>query len=516
MTNVIFRPRMLSAFAASAGRAYCGRIVALTLLILSGAVGSTVALADKPKSTASELTEKGVPGEGLAGFWQGALSVGGVELRLLLKLKQGDDGSITGTMDSVDQGAKGIPISSVTQTEGRVRVAVDKIGGVFEGRLNKTQSEIKGQWKQGGQSFPIVFKRFAREPVLTRPQEPKPPFPYVVEEVTFENTVDDVTLAGTFTRPKTGGPHPAVVLISGSGPQNRDEAIMGHRLFAVLADHLTRENIAVLRFDDRGVGKSTGKFRDATHVNFVADVLAAVDWLKARPNVDCKRIGLVGHSEGGIVAPLAAVKQPDDIAFIVLMAGVGVPMNQLLVRQRQDIARAMGVSEELNAQIAKQQKELFQLLGSDKYDTNKDELKRIVRDKVQKQYAELTAEQRKTLGVTDALIEAQVAIMTMPWFLQLVRYDPQPVLTRVRCPVLAINGEKDLQVAAKENLTGIRKALEAGGNRDVQVVELPGLNHLFQKCATGAPTEYAHIEETFSPTALKTVSDWIRQHTEDR
>jgi len=284
----------------------------------------------------------------------------------------------------------------------------------------------------------------------------------------------------------------------------------------VLADHLTRENIAVLRFDDRGFGKSTGEFRDATHDDFVADALAAVAWLKTHPNVDGKRIGLVGHSEGGIVAPLAAVKQPDDIAFIVLMAGVGVPMNQLLERQGQDISRAMGMSEDLIAQIAKQQKELYRLIGSDLYDTNKDELKRIVRDKVQKQFAELTEEQRQTLGVTDALIKANLETMVTPWFLELVRYDPQPVLTKVRCPLLAINGEKDLQVAADENLPAIRKALEAGGNRDIQIVELPGLNHLFQTCTTGAPAEYGRIEETFAPTALKTISDWIGQHTQHR
>ena len=516
MANAIFSSSMLSSFVGSVGRANCGRIITLTLLLLSGAVAATQMLAAEPKSTAAETPAKGVPGEGLAGFWQGSLRVGPVELRVLLKLKQGDDGSITGTMDSIDQGATEIPISSVAQTGVQVRVALDKIGGVFEGRLNETQSEIEGQWKQGGQSFPIVFKRLAKEPVLTRPQEPKPPFPYVVEEVTFENTVDGVTLAGTFTQPKTGGPHPAVVLISGSGPQDRDEALMGHRPFAVLADHLTREKIAVLRFDDRGFGKSTGEFRDATHDDFVADVLVAVDWLKAHPNVDGKRIGLVGHSEGGIVAPLAAIKQPDDIAFIVLMAGVGVPTGQLLERQGRDISRAMGMTEELIAQIAKQQKELYRLIGSDLYDTNKDELKRIVRDKVQKQFAELTEEQRQTLGLTDAVIEAQVETIVTPWFLEFVRYDPQPVLTKVRCPVLAINGEKDLQVAADENLPGIRKALEAGGNRDVQVVELPGLNHLFQTCTTGSPTEYGRIEETFAPTALKTISDWIRQHTELR
>lgn len=516
MTIAILSSSTLSTFVKLLGRSDRGRIIVLTLLILGGAVAATPVLAAEPESIAAEAPAEGVPGEGLAGFWQGSLHIGPMELRILLKLKQGEDVSITGTMVSIDQGAKDIPISSVAQTEEQVRVAVDKIGGLFEGQLNEAQSDIKGQWKQGGRSFPIVFKRLAEEPVLKRPQEPKPPFPYVVEEVTFENSVDDVTLAGTFTRPKTGGPHPAVVLISGSGPQDRDEAIMGHRPFAVLADHLTREKIAVLRFDDRGVGKSTGKFVDATHDDFVADVLAAVDWLKARPNVDGKRIGLVGHSEGGVFAPLAAVKQPDDIAFIVLMAGVGVPMNQLMVRQGQDVGRAMGMSEELLAQGAKLQKEMFRLINSDLYDTNKDELKRILHDNSQRYYAELTEEQRQTLGVNDALIEAQIKMMETPWFLEFMRYDPEPILTQIRCPVLAINGEKDMQVAADENLSGIRKALEAGGNRDVHVVELPGLNHLFQTCTTGAIAEYSRIEETFAPIALKTISDWIRQHTEHR
>jgi hypothetical protein len=299
-----------------------------------------------------------------------------------------------------------------------------------------------------------------------------------------------------------------VVLITGSGPQDRDEAIMGHRPFLVLADHLTRAGIAVLRLDDRGVAKSAGNFATATHKDFVTDTLSAVEWLRARKEIDPSRIGLIGHSEGGVVGPLAAVEAPDRIAFLVLLAGVGVPVDQLLVRQNLDLGRVVGVSEDLLAKSSATQKEVLALL---KTSVPNEDLKPKVRQLLNQQVAGFSPDQRNAMGVTDRLLEAQVQQLTSPWFQTLIQYDPASTLKRVRCPLLALNGSKDLQVAAIPNLGAIRDATTAGGNTAVEVQELPGLNHLFQSCSSGAPSEYDQIDETFNPAALKKLTQWIQR-----
>lgn len=465
----------------------------------------------KPVNAAGETPSKGVPGKGLVGFWQGSLKATPViELRLVLEVTNSPTGTPGGVMISVDQANARIPVTALSEKDGTVHLETGSVGGVFDGKLSADGSEIDGTWKQGANAMPLDFKRLAKAPNLSRPQEPKPPFPYEVEEVAFDNPAAGIKLAGTFTKPRGNGPHPAVVLISGSGPQDRDEAIMGHRPFFVLADHLTRQGIAVLRYDDRGIGSSTGNFATATHHDFVTDALAGMSWLKSRKDINSTRLGLVGHSEGGIVAPLAAVKQPGDIAFIVLLAGVGVPMDELLVRQGQDIARVMGADADTLAKSASSQRQIFGLL---KEKLERPELEKRLREVIKEQLAELTEEQRQALGYTDAMMEGQLQTLLTPWFQQLLAYDPRPTLRQVKCPVLAINGEKDLQVAAKDNLSAIRDAVVAGGNTRVTTREFPGLNHLFQTCTTGAVAEYGQIEETFNPVALTAVSDWIRQQS---
>lgn len=463
----------------------------------------------KPADAFGETPAKGVPGQGLAGHWQGSLKPSPlVELRLVLELtNNAPAGRLGGVIVSVDQGHARIPLTTLTEQAGEVRFEARSVGGVFDGRLSADGSEIVGQWQQGGGKTPLSFKRLAKAPQLNRPQEPKKPYPYEEEEVTIPNSATGVTLAGTFTKPRGAGPHPAVMLLSGSGPQDRDEAIMGHRPFLVLADHLTRQGIAVLRCDDRGVGKSTGDFGAATHEDFVADTLAGVAWLKRRAEIDSKRIGLIGHSEGGLIAPLAAVRQPEDIAFIVLLAGVGVPTEELLVRQGQDLARAMGAAGHTLERNAKTQRESFRIL---RQDLPRSEAEQKLRELLQAHSSELTEAQRQALGYTEAMLDAQVQTVLTPWFRNLLTYDPRPTLRQVKCPVLALNGEKDLQVSAKENLAAIREALIAGGNRQVQTREFPGLNHLFQTCTTGAVSEYGQIEETFNPAALDAISDWVR------
>lgn len=463
----------------------------------------------RPAPAADKSPSKGLPGEGLAGHWQGALKPNpAIELRLALEIKRNASGAYEGAMVSLDQGHARIPISTLADTSGAVVMKVASIGATYAGQLSADGSEFTGEWQQAGQKLPLSFQRVAQAPRLHRPQEPQKPYPYAEEEVTMENPAAGIKLAGTLTLPGGPGPHSAVVLLTGSGPQDRDEAIMGHRPFFVLADHLTRAGLAVLRYDDRGVGKSSGDFAQATHPDFVEDALAAVAWLKARKEIDPRRIGLLGHSEGGIVAPLAAVKRPADIAFIVLLAGVGVPVDELLIRQGMDLARVMGASEDLIAKSTAAQRELFSLL---KQATDSAAAEKLVRELTTKQLAEYTPEQRKAMGLSEAMIESQSKVAASPWFRQLLAYDPRPTLRRVQCPVLALNGGKDLQVAALENLAAIREAVTAGGNPRVKIVELPGLNHLFQTCTTGAVSEYGQIEETISPSVLGLVSDWIRE-----
>lgn len=468
----------------------------------------TLARGERPAGRAGETPAKGVPGTGLAGHWQGSLKPTPVtELRLVLDITN-TAGGLGGVIVSVDQGGARIPLTVVTERNGAVRLEAGSVGGTFEGKLSADGAEIAGTWRQGGGPLPLVFKRLAKAPDFGRAQDPKPPFPYAVEEVAFAGGGEGVTLAGTLTAPRGAGPHPAVVLLSGSGPQDRDQAIMGHRPFLVLADHLTRQGVAVLRHDDRGVGASTGSFAAATHEDFTADALAAVAWLKTRPEVDPRRIGLVGHSEGGLVAPLAAVRRPEDIAFLVLLAAPGVPMEELLVRQAEDLARAAGADAATLRKNAESQRAVFALL---KEDLDRPELERRVRELLQRQVASLTGAQREALGLGDAALDGQVQTVLSPWFRKLLAYDPRPTLRQVKCPVLALNGGKDLQVAAKQNLEAIASALKAGGNAQVEAVELAGLNHLFQTCTTGAVAEYGQIEETFEPAALEKVSGWIRK-----
>jgi len=451
------------------------------------------------------------PQQGLEGIWQGVLKVQSLELRIVFNISKTPEGKLTATLDSPDQGAKGIPVSEVTFENGSVKIEVKSIFGVFAGKLEDDHTTITGEWKQGAAALPLVLKRTDKAPEPPRrPQEPQKPYPYNDEEVVYDNAQAGIKLAGTLTLPKSGEPFPAAILITGSGPQNRDEALLGHRPFLVLADALTRRGVAVLRFDDRGVGKSTGDFAKATSLDFAADVLAGVEYLKTRREVNPKKIGLIGHSEGGLIAPMIAAQSP-DVAFIVLMAGPGITGEKILDLQGALIAKANGAPQ--GGVIAKNrelQKKMFAVIEAEKDDAAAEKKLRPIWTEA---LHALTDEEKKALEFSgadpDSLFQIQIKQVLSPWFRYFLFYDPQPTLKKVKCPVLAINGEKDLQVPPKENLSAIEKALKAGGNKNFTVTELPGLNHLFQSATTGAPSEYAKIEETISPTALQVLGDWI-------
>jgi len=449
----------------------------------------------------------------LVGSWLGTLQAGAFQLRVVFHISRDPDGVLSATLDSPDQGATGIPVDTVVVKGDTLHMEVRAVLGAYEGTISRDGMTIDGEWRQSGQVLALVLKRTDEMPVARRPQEPKPPFPYDEETVVFDNVEAGVTLAGTLTKPRTGGPFPAVVLISGSGPQDRDEALLGHKPFLVLADYLTRQGLVVLRFDDRGVGASTGTFATATSEDFAGDVLAAVAYLKGRPDVDPAGIGLAGHSEGGLIAPMAAVRSA-DVAYLVLMAGPGLSGEEILYRQAALIARASGTSEEAIDQNRARQQRLFEVL---KTEPDRASAAAQLRTILMESMAAMSDEEKRALGLTgsdvETVIERQVEQINAPWFRFFLTYDPAPTLRKVTCPVLAVNGDKDLQVPSQANLEAIDAALRDGGNTAVTTMALEGLNHLFQTAATGAPSEYATIEETFSPEALAVIGDWIVAQT---
>lgn len=429
----------------------------------------------------------------VVGSWEGAIAVGAVKLRIGVTIAVEPDGRLTATMDSPDQGAYGMPLSDVIFADGVITFALRMANGSYEGRLNEAGTEIAGTWTQG-MAMPLVLRKVEKLARPARPQEPKPPFPYRSDEVTFAGAAGQAVLAGTLTMPEGKGPFPAVVLISGSGPQNRDEEIFGHRPFLVLADHLTRHGIAVLRYDDRGVGKSTGTYSGSTSEDFASDAWAAWQALRARPEIDARRVGLLGHSEGGLIAPMLAAAHP-EIAFIVLVGGPGVPGEHVLFAQAAAIMKASGAPEAAVAANTALQKQVFAILREET------SMARIA---------------ERVGAIPAGSKEASAALVRQsasPWMRFFVLYDPAPTLAKVRCPVLAIGAELDLQVLPDQNLPAIEAALKQGGNRDATVVRLPGLNHLLQPAKTGLPTEYAQVEVTVSPAALDAVTTWILKRT---
>jgi len=441
--------------------------------------------------------------EGIEGTWFGIIR----KLRLVLKVSKGADGKLAYKLYSLEQGD--LPVDTFDFTDPKFRFEMKAFGAYFEGALNK-DGEIAGTFKQGNASFPLVFKRVLEVPQLNRPQEPKKPYPYEEEEVTYENKRDKVRISGTLTRPRGArGPVPAVLLITGSGPQNRDEAIMGHRPFLVLADYLTRKGIAVLRVDDRGIGGTSDGTPDDTSENYVADVLAGVEFLKTRKEINAREIGLIGHSEGGMVAPLVAA-QSKDVAFLVLIAGPGLPGARLILLQNDMLSRVGGMSDDTREQMRLLYTRIFAVLKEEK-DNAAAEKK--IREALNSQLSRMTDAQKQEFAEIKRVVEAQGSMYVSPWFRYFLNYDPRPALMKVKVPVLAVNGERDLQVPADENLAAISEALKAGGNKDYAVVKLPRLNHLLQTSKSGALEEYGEIEETISPAALDTITNWILKHT---
>jgi uncharacterized protein len=439
----------------------------------------------------------------LAGDWSGALAVQGMQLHLVFHVAPRAEGGWSATMDSPDQGARGIPVDDVAAWGDSVRLRLTAMRAGFRGAA--AGDTLRGAWEQGGLSLPLALARGVTA-APKRPQTPVAPFPYDTLEVVVPNRAAGITLAGTLTEPRGDGPFPAVVLLTGSGPQNRDEELFGHQPFRLIADALTRAGFAVLRTDDRGVGRSGGSFATATIPDFVADARAGLEFLATRREIDRARLGLLGHSEGGIEAAEAALpaKGATPVAFVVLLAGPGLPGDSILVLQSAALMRATATDESLVEWNRAFQHRLFDVIraGGDTAT-----VRRGLERAVDEALPSLPGGFRE--AVTRQALLPQVRNMTSPWFRSFLTTDPRPALRRLRCPVLAMIGAKDLQVPARQNIPALAEALKAGGNPASRAIEMPGLNHLFQEAGTGLLAEYAELEQTMAPAALDTLTTWL-------
>ena len=450
-------------------------------------------------------------GRDISGIWEGTLHAS-VDLRIVFHLAKDSNGNWTGTMDSPDQNATGIPCNGIELKGDSLIVLIPSARGKYLG-VTITDSSISGKWVQGVQ-LPLLLHKVIKVAGLTRPQTPVPPFPYASEDIEYDSPDKTLHYGATMTTPSGAGPFPAIVLITGSGAQDRDETIFEHKPFAVIADYLTRRGIIVLRVDDRGMGKSTGNFSKSTSLDFANDVNNSLDYLKTRAKVDTQKLGLIGHSEGGMIAPIVGV-QRKDINFIILLAGPGEKISQLMAEQNAGILASSGINKEAVQSFRDFYpsivRSIVQASSAEEASSN---LHHALDEWIKKTP---TNQVLATTGIYNdstkkKFTETLVGVMYNPWFLYFLSFDPQPWLMQLHCKVLALNGEKDLQVPAVSNLKGIQSALEKSKSGDFEVHNIPGLNHLFQTCKQCTIQEYGRLEESFSPMALQMMSDWIERH----
>lgn len=428
----------------------------------------------------------------IEGYWKGQIKLGAQELEMAFDIKATDNG-FSATLDVPAQGAFDIPVDETVFQENRLNMTMSAMGATYSGMLK--ESRIEGEFTQHGMTFPLNLEKGSKEAKQVRPQDPQPPFDYRVTEVSFTNEKEGNTLTGTLTIPKGKGPFPAMVLVSGSGQQNRDGELMNHRPFWVIADHCARHGIAVLRYDDRGMGGSTGEVESATSMDFSYDAEAAFDFLRKQKHIDASRVGILGHSEGGIINFMVSARRP-EVAFLVSLAGPAVNGIEVLKEQQVAILRASGMTEEMIAFSQNSNRQLFDIVESS---NDREEADSLMRQLV------------KGWGYNEELTEQTVSGMTMPWMYYFLKYDPTEAIVKTNCPALLLNGSKDLQVIASQNLTAYEKIIADYGKTNLTLHELPDLNHLFQHCETGSPNEYFEIEETISPEVLEMIVGFVKK-----
>ena len=428
------------------------------------------------------------------GTWKGALAVQGAQLPIILRIWQ-EDGAYKALMDSPQQNAIGIKVGSIKCENSMLSLSVPGLAVTVVGKIN--DKTYTATFTQGNFQLPLIMERTSPTAKIGREQEPMPPYPYDAEDVKFSSLDSGVELNGTLTLPKEGGKYPAVVLVSGSGTQNRDEELLGHKPFKVIADHLTRQGIVVLRYDDREF--TTKKYEGATSSNYANDALGAVEFLKGIEKVDNKRIGIIGHSEGGTIAFMCAA-QNKDIDFIVSLAGMAVAGNKCLQEQNRRAIAATGLSEEIQSKCLEVTMAIF-----DEYKTREvSELQQSAKAIVEELVAKHSAQNLPAALIQDF---EQTLSKTNEWMKFFLSHDPMDDIKQIRCRVLALNGSRDVQVLADDNLGVLESAKNL--KKLLTAKKYEGLNHLFQPCATGEVNEYGLIEQTISEEVLSDMSKWI-------
>lgn len=437
----------------------------------------------------------------IIGTWHGLLDVG-QKLRLDLHIAKNGE-NYEGKLDSPDQGAKDIPATKVEFSNNTLVFEVKNLGVSYSGILFK--DSIDGTFKQGNFSTKMLLTR--SEVILKkafRPQDPKEPFDYVEEEISFENKLEKFNLAGTITYPKGEGPFPAVILVSGSGPQDRNEEILEHKPFWIIADYLTKQGFAVLRYDDRGTAKSKGNFNSATSVELSQDAESALDFLKTNTKINTSKICVAGHSEGAMIAVMLAARRK-DIHSIALLAGPGIPGGELLLLQQYLINKVNGISEKTSKSIQRYNSKIYDIVHEQ---SSLDVAKPILEKKIRKTLSKTKDSELEGYPSKEALIQQSISNVCNPWMFYFIKYNPKNDLEKVNCHVLALNGSKDLQVPPKENLGAMQKYIPKSDKSQV-FKEIPNVNHLFQECETGNPTEYGTIEQTIQEDVLKIMGEWL-------
>ena len=434
----------------------------------------------------------------LDGIWLGTMVLpNSVELRMGITISDGSNASL----NMVDQATGEMPIDDMLHLKDSVAFNLERLGIHIAGKMDATKDAMKTKFKQRGGEFPITFRRVSELPKLARPQTPTAPFPYISEEIVFANQQAGIKVAGTLTIPKSDGKVPAVLLLTGSGQQGRDQDIAGHKHFWVIADYLSRKGIAVLRTDDRGIGGSTGDFKTSSSVDFAGDAIAGVRYLRTLPEIDTSKLGLIGHSEGFTVAAIAASKS-NQVKFIVSLGGMGVNFKETIISQISNQLRMQNVSEE---EIIQQEKWRHILYGI--VEPSLDSA--TIAQKLWDAYGQLTEDEIVALNWPKGRQEHMVNQLLNPWWKYLIGLDIRKLLMQVQCPLLALYGKKDTQIDPTKNSLALEQALKAGGNSHFEIETLPGLNHLFQHAETGSEYEYVQIEETISPGVLMLISNWI-------
>ena len=448
----------------------------------------------------------------ITGKWESILVYPNVRYMIMADFEKDKDGKINVKLTSPRQKVFNLNVDSLKIDGNEISFSLTKFQIHYKGEYVADSNKIVGTWHQTKFNLPVVFFRQGELARLNRPQYPMKPFPYKVDSVTYKNQKDNIVLAGTITYPNDGKKYPGVLLLSGMGPQDRDETMYGHKPFVILSDFLTRQGYAVLRVDDRGIGLSTGKYYSSTTKDFASDAEAGLKFMKNQKMIDSSQIGLIGFNEGGLVASMVAAKS-NDINYTVLLSTPGVSGENILLSQLYGATQKDDSLKQQRIRIYNLNKKIFKIIKN-----NPDSA--IAFNKLKKAYNKFESgfgnKKQQQKMFPQRVIKRQINFMLSPWFRYYLTYNPENTFSKVKCPVLILFGQKDVQVAPEENLKAIEAALKIGGNNNVKGEILPELNHLFQKCKTGMPQEYAEIKQTFSPKAMQIILDWIQKQNKTK